>query len=274
MLKYIIRILFPVMIFTGCTDVNVVDQEIDGLPGIQSELITTYRIVPIPEELPEENLLEFLVQWLEANQEAREFYSEENIEYDRLGNLIYREIEIPGEDYKFVEEFQFSDGLTLLEVETRINDVLCVGCQPDRIERELDRLLQPVAEAVFSESELLHRNIISYNRPGEIFSIQRLLPDSGDELYTEIFTYIPASPTTNVIRNRRKFFRAVNRIRSTEFGYDDDGFLARVTEVEELPERQILQEDRYITLAGDSNRNWIVRIKNREWLEERVLIYY
>lgn len=270
MLKNISRILLLAIIYTGCTDVNVVDQEIDGLPGVQSEQIFTYRIEPIPEELPEENLIEFLIQWTEV----REFYSEELLDFDRIGNLVYREIHIPEEDYKYVEEFQFSDGMKIMEVETRINGVLCTDCQPDRIERELDRLLQPVNESVFSDGELLHTNVIKYNQPGEIYSITRLLPDSGDELYTEYFTYLAASPTENVIRNRRKFFRTVERIRSTEYGYDDDGFPARVTEVEELPERQILHEDRYITLVGDSNRNWIVRIKNREWLEERVLVYY
>lgn len=270
MLKILFRIVLLGMICTACTDVNVVDQEIDGLPGIKSEQIMTYRIEPLPEELPEENLDEFLIQWVEA----REFYSEENLEYDRIGNLVYREIHIPEEDYRFVEEFQFSDGMKILEIETRINDVLCDDCQPDRIERELDRLLQPVNENVYFGDELLHTNVIRYNRPGEVFSIRRMLPVSGDELYTEIFSYLPVSPTINVIRNRRKFFKTVDRIRTTEYGYDDDGFPARVTEVEELPVRQVLKEDRYINLAGDSNRNWIVRIKNREWLEERVLIYY
>lgn len=258
------------MIYTGCTDVNIVDQEIDGLPGVRSEQIMTYRIEPIPEELPEENLTEFLIQWTEE----REFYSEEILEYDRIGNQVYREFNIPEKDSSYVEEFQFSDGMKILEVETRINGELCTECQPDRVERELDRLLQPVHESVYSDNKLLHTNVIKYNQPGEIFSITRFLPDSDDELYTEYFTYLAVSSTENLIRKRRKFFRGVNRIRSTEYGYDDDGFPARVTEVEELPDRQILQEDRYITLAGDSNLNWTVRIKNREWLEERVLVYY
>ena len=274
MLKNLSKILLLIIIYTGCTDVNVEDQEIDGLPGVQSEMITTYRIQPLPEELPEENQFEFIVQWLEAYQEVREFYSEEILEYDRIGNLVFREIHIPEEDYRYVEEFQFSNGMRIVEVETRINGVICTDCQPDRVERELDRLLQPVSEIVFSDSELLHTNIIRYNRPGEVYSIRRLLPGSEDELYNEVFSYLAVTSTINVIRNRRKFFRAVDRIRTTEYGYDDDGYLARVTEVEELPERQILEEDRFITLAGDSNRNWIIRIKNREWLEERVLIYY
>ena len=274
MLKNLSKILLLIIIYTGCTDVNVEDQEIDGLPGVQSEMITTYRIQPLPEELPEENQLEFIVQWLEAYQEVREFYSEEILEYDRIGNLVFREIHISEEDYRYVEEFQFSNGMRIVEVETRINGVICTDCQPDRVERELDRLLQPVSEIVYSDNELLHTNIIRYNRPGEVYSIRRLLPGSEDELYNEVFSYLAVTSTINVIRNRRKFFRAVDRIRTTEYGYDDDGYLARVTEVEELPERQILEEDRFITLAGDSNRNWIIRIKNREWLEERVLIYY
>lgn len=270
MRKNISRIVLLIIIYTGCTDVNVVDQEIDGLPGVQSEKIIISRIEPLPEELPEENLFEFLVQWIEGG----EFYSEENLEYDRIGNLVYKEIHIPEEDYRYVEEFQYSDGMKILEVETRVNDVLCTDCQPDRIERELDRLLQPVHETVFLENERLHTNVIRYNQPGEIYSITRLHPDSGDELYTEYYSYLAVSPTANVIRSKRKFYRTINSIRTTEYGYDDDGFPARVTEVEELPERQILHEDRYITLTGDSNRNWIVRIKNREWLEERVLVYY
>lgn len=270
MLKNISRILLLGFIYTGCTDVNVVDQEIDGLPGVQSELISTYRIEPLPEELPEEDLIEFLEQWVEE----REFYAEEILEYDRIGNLVYREIQVPSEDSSYVEEFQFSDGMKILEVETRVNGELCAGCQPDRIERELDRLIQPVNENVFSENELLYTNVIKYNQPDEIYSIKRLHPDSGDELYTEYFTYLAVSSTENLIRKRSKIFNSIERIQTIEYGYDDNGFPARVTEIEELPVRKVLHEDRYITLTGDSNRNWIVRIKNREWLEERVLVYY
>jgi len=178
------------------------------------------------------------------------------------------------EDFIYQETYSFSDDLTLLEIETTINGEPCEECLPDRIERELDVLVQPVVEQAYRGGEFLHEDVIRYNQPGEIFSVQRNLVPGGEELYTEFFRYIARDIRSNLIRDKRKFFRTKNRIRTTEYGYDIDGYPARVTVVEELPVRQIISEIRYINLAADGNRNWIVRIKDRQWLEERIIEYY
>lgn len=254
----------------GCSEVNVVDQEIEELSGIRSEQIFTYRINILPEELPEEDTIEFLINWVSE----RELVREELLEYDGRGNLLFRELADLEEDFIYRERYSYSEDLTLLEIETTIKGEPCQDCNPDRVVRELNVLDQPVQEQAFQGGMFLYEDVITYNQPGEIFSIQRNLTPGGNELYTEFFRYIPKDVRTNVIRDSRKFFKNEDRIRSTEYGYDINGFLTRVTEVEELPIRQILSEDRYIPLDGDSNRNWISRIKNRQWLEERVIEYY
>lgn len=271
MLKRVIFIsLISILFIAGCSEVSVVDQEIEELSGIRSEQIFTYRITTLPDELPQENTIEFLIEWVTA----RELVGEELLEYDGRGNLLFREVVDLEADFIYQEVYSYSDDLTILEIETTINGEQCQVCLPDRIERELNVLVQPVLEQAFQNGQFLHEDVIEYNQPGEIFSIRRNLIPGGNEFYTEFFRYIPKDVRTNVIRDRRKFFKTVERIRSTEYGYDINGYPARVTEVEELPIRQIISEDRYITLAGDDNRNWISRIKNRQWLEERLIEYY
>lgn len=268
-----LAILIPILwilLLAGCSEVNIVEQEIEELAGIRSERIFTYKINPLPDELPDENRMEFLNDWIEE----REFYSEELLEYDGFGNLILREFTIPETDSFYQERYTLSSDLTLVEIETRINGSLCEDCQPDKIERELDALVQPVRELVHQGGQLLHENIISYAKPGDVHSIRRNLSPGGNELYTEIFSYIARDARTNVVRTRRKFFKEEDRILTTEFGYDLNGFLARMTEVEELPFRQVIWEHRYINLVGDDNRNWVSRIKDGIWLEERLIDYY
>lgn len=272
MLKRVIFIsIISCISITGCSEVSVVDQEIEELAGIRSEQLYTYRIVnPLPDELPEEDTIDFLINWVAE----RELVVEELIEYDGRGNLLFREVADLEADSIYQETYSYSDDLTLLEIETTINGEPCQDCMPDRIERELNVLVQPVLEQAFQNGQFLHEDEIKYNQPGEIYSIRRNLIPGGNELYTEFFRYIAKDVRTNVIRDRRKFYRTEERIRTTEYGYNIDGFLTRVTEVEELPIRQIISEDRYIPLAADDNRNWISRIKNREWLEERLIEYY
>jgi|GEM_PF-1408449 len=271
MLKRAIFILFLSILFhSGCSDVSVVEQEIEELSGIRSEQIFTYRIETLPDDLPQENRKEFLTNWVTE----RELAAEELLEYDGRGNLLFREVVDLVEDFIYQETYSFSDDLTLLEIETTINGEPCEECLPDRIERELDVLVQPVVEQAYRGGEFLHEDVIRYNQPGEIFSVQRNLVPGGEELYTEFFRYIARDIRSNLIRDKRKFFRTKNRIRTTEYGYDIDGYPARVTVVEELPVRQIISEIRYINLAADGNRNWIVRIKDRQWLEERLIEYY
>lgn len=271
MLKRAIFISFIwILSLAGCSEVSVVEQEIEELSGIRSEQILTYRINTLPDELPEEDRIEFLIDWVTE----RELVGEELLEYDGRGNLLFREVIDLEEDSIYKEIYSYSDDLTLLEIETTINGEPCQDCLPDRIERVLNVLVQPVLEQAFQDGKFLHEDVIKYNQPGEIFSIRRNLSPGHDELYTEFFRYIPRDARTNLIRDRRKFFEGEDRVHTTEYGYDINGHPARVTVLEELPIRQILSEDRYITLAGDDNRNWISRIKNRQWLEERLIEYY
>lgn len=271
MLKRAVFILLIwILSLAGCSEVNVVDQEIEELSGIRSEKILTYRINTLPDELPVEDTLEFLINWVTE----RVLVGEELLEYDGRGNLLFREVVDLEEDFIYQEIYRYNDDLTLLEIETKINGLPCEDCMPDRIERELNVLVQPIREQAFQNGRFLHEDVIKYNQPGEIFSVRRNLTPGGNELYTEFFRYIAKDIRTNVIRDRRKFFKKVERIRTTEYGYDINGYLVRVTEVEELPVRQILSENRYIPLMGDDNRNWISRIKNRQWLEERFIEYY
>lgn len=269
------RVIFTSIMCTlflsGCYEVSVVDQEIEELAGIRSEQIFTYRIVnPLPEELPEEGTIDFLINWVIE----RELVGEELIEYDGRGNLLFRELVDLEDDFIYREKYNYSDDLTLLEIVTTMNGEPCLDCLPDRIFRELNVLLQPIQEQAFQDGLFLYEDVMQYNQPGEIFSIRRNLTPGGNELYTEFFRYRPKDSRTNVIRDRRKFFKGEERVRTTEYGYDIESYLARVTEIEELPIRQVLSEDRYITIAGDENRNWIIRIKNRQWLEERFIEYY
>ena len=259
-----------VLSMVGCSEVTVVDQEIEELSGIRSEQTFIYLINLLPEELPEEDTIDFLINWVTE----RILIGEELIEYDGRGKILLREVVDLEEDQIYREVYRYSEDLKLLEIETTINGDPCTDCLPDRVERELNVLVEPVLEQAFRNGQFLYEDVIRYNQPGEIFSIRRNLTPGGEELYTEFFRYIPKDVRTNVIRDRRKIFRAVERVRTTEYGYDINGYPARITEIEELPVRQILSENRYITLAGDDNRNWISRIKNRQWLEERLIEYY
>lgn len=271
MLKRAIFISFIwILSLHGCSEVNVVEQEIEGLSGIRSEQNFTYRINTLPDELPEENRIEFLNNWVIE----RELVGEELLEFDGRGNLIFREVADLEEDLIYQEIYSYNTDLTVLEIVTKINGELCQDCLPDRIERVLNVLVQPVLEQAFQDEKFIHEDVIRYSQPGEIFSIRRNLSPGHDELYTEFFRFIPRDTRTNVIRDRRKIFKEEERVRTTDYGYDTFGYLARVTELEELPIRQILSEDRYITLVGDDKRNWISRIKNRQWLEERFIEYY
>ena len=266
-----ISCIWTLLFLNGCSEVSVVDQEIEELSGIRSEQTFTYRINTLPEELPEEDTIDFLENWVEE----RELVGEELLEYDGRGNLLFKEVVDLEEDFIYREIYRYSDDLTLLEIETTLNGEPCQDdCLPERIERVLNVLVQPVLEQAFQDGQFLHEDVIRYNQPGEVFSIRRNLSPGQDELYTEFFRYIPKDVRTNVIRDRRKIFKTEERIRTTEFGYDINGHPSRITEIEELPVRQILSDDRFITLAADDNRNWISRIKNRQWLEERFIKYY
>lgn len=262
--------LLYVLFLPGCFEVTVVDQEIEELSGIRSAQTFIYLINPLPEELPSEDTIDFLIDWVSE----RILVGEELLEYDGRGNLLLREVIDLEEDQIYREVYSYSRDLKLLEIEVTLNGEPCVDCLPDRIERELNGLVQPVLEQAFRSSQFLYEDVIRYNQPGEVFSIRRNLTPGGEELYTEFFRYIPRDARTNLIRDRRKIFKEIDRVRTTEYGYDINGFPSRVTEIEELPIRQIISENRYITLAGDDNRNWISRIKNRQWLEERLIEYY
>lgn len=268
--RVILISLMWILSLAGCSDVSVVDQEIEELSGFRSEQIFTYRINTLPDELPEQGTVDFLINWVTE----RILVGEELLEYDGRGNLLFREVVDLEEDFIYREIYRYSEDLTLLEIETTINGESCQNCLPDRIERVLNVLVQPVLEQSFQDGRFLHEDVIQYNQPGEIFSIRRNLSPGHNELFTEFFRYIPKDPRTNIIRDRRKFFKGEDRVRTTQYGYDINGYPARVTVLEELPIRQIVSEDRYITLLGDNNRNWISRIKNRQWLEERLIEYF
>lgn len=262
--------LIWILSIAGCSEVTVVDQEIEELTGIRSEHTFTYLINPLPEDLPQEDTIDFLINWVTE----RILIGEEILEYDGRGNLLLREVVDLEEDQVYREVYRYTDDLKLIEIEVTINGEPCTDCLPERVERELNVLVQPVLEQAFRDGRFLYEDVIQYNQPGEIFSKRRNLSPGGDELYTEFFRYIPRDVRTNLIRDRRKIFSGVDRVRTTQYGYDINGYPSRVTELEELPVRIVLSEDRYITLAGDDNRNWISRIKNRQWLEERLIEYY
>ncbi|TVQ68028.1 MAG: hypothetical protein EA360_00830, partial [Balneolaceae bacterium] len=239
-------VLFPgflilILAVAACSDLRITEQELDELPGIREEIITTYRIPLIPEEfldelrenLTEGELITFLLQWIAERQEkAVELKS-----YDQFGNLIYYEYSSSETDSVYTERYLYTERLTVLEVETEINGIACEFCRPDRVERELNILLEPVKEQVFQRGEFLYEERIVYNQPGEVYSVQRNLEPGGEELYTEFFTYIPRDQRSSLIRRQQKIYSNQERIRIVDYGYDPAGYLARVTEMEDLPVR-------------------------------------
>lgn len=262
---------------TSCSDVTITNKELDDLPGIERDRVTTYRIPEIPaaqleqlwETLSNEQLVSFLLQWIEERQEV----FRETWRYDQIGNLTLYEFTGTVQDSIYTERYHYSEQFSLLEIEVEINGQPCFDCRPDRVERELNLLLEPVKEEVFQQGEFLHENILTYNQPGELFSIQRNRTPGGNELYTEFITWIPRDQRTSLIRRQRRVFAEGQRVQIIDYGYDPAGYLARVTEIEDFPQRVITAETRYITLEGDRNRNWILRIRDRQWLEVRRIDY-
>ena len=262
----------------SCSDVTVTEKELEELPGIAQDRVTTYRINLIPEEFLEqlienvstEELTAFLLQWIEEREEA--FVETRN--FDQLGNLISYDYISSVTDSTYRERFSYSEQFTLVEVETEVNGERCSGCRPDRVERELNILLEPVREEVFQDGMFLYEEQITYNQPGEIFSIRRNVTPGGEELFTEFYTWIQRDQRSSLIRRQTRNFADGERIQITDYGYDPAGYLARVTELEDLPLRVIIAETRYITLEGDRNRNWVLRIRDRQWLEVRRITYY
>lgn len=255
------------LILTGCSDLSVSQEEIEGKTEVKSESIVRYRIVDFEIDTEEEIDLTQLYDHVTI-------YSEEIREFNKFGfpvRVYFNNYEDNDESESI---YTYSDDNRVAEIERFKDGQPCSDCNPTKIIREFDELNQVAGEENYDNDTILFYDEFTYSRFDEVDHITRYTSKEGDELYTTFFTYLVTKRGVRVKRAGRQFFKNENRVLRTEYGYDDDGFLIRVTQLDEIPERIVLDEKRYMNLAFDERFNWLIRIENGIWLIERYIEYY
>lgn len=265
-----IFILSLTLILSGCSDLSVSQEEIEGKAEIKSESIVRYRIVDFEIDTDDEEQEIDLTQLYDHVT----IYSEEIREFNEFGfpvRLYFNNYEDNDESESI---YTYSDDNRVAEIERFKDGEPCSDCHPTKIIRDFDELNQVAGEENYDDNIILFYDAFTYSRFEEVDHITRYTSKEGNEIHTTFFTYLINNRGDRVIRTERIFFKHVNRVLRTEYGYDDDGFLIRVTQLDEIPERIVLDEKRYINLAFDERFNWVIRIENGIWLIERFIEYY